>query len=185
MSALRPTIKRLVSSRCDRELTQARVGIMLHFDGSSSDSGAVEWFSDPACNVSYNRLYLDNGDVVQITPNMNHRAWHAGVCRKTATVRDANSAFYGLAAATNEKVPVTDAQFNAIVDDCVALMQQHGWTAADVDTRIVGHDEWAVYKKGHPKAGKLGRKMDPTGLHKKAPILSTQKVRDAVRKRLT
>lgn len=179
---LRPTVKRLASSRCDAKLTQPRVGIMLHFDGSSSDSGAVEWFRDPACRVSYNRLYLDNGDVVQITPSMNHRAWHAGVCRKTKDVRDANSAFYGLSAATDEKVPATQAQFDAIVDDCVALMQTHGWT--DPDQHIVGHEDWAIHDKG-PLKGKLGRKCDPTGLRKQHPILSTQAVRDAVRKRLT
>lgn len=81
---------------------------MLHFDGSVSDTGAWKWFTDPRCNVSYNYLVLDNGDIVSIAPK-DARAWHAGKCRPSGPLNysDANSAFYGVAAATNEKTPVT------------------------------------------------------------------------------
>ncbi len=153
----------------------ARGGIMLHFDDSSNDSSAVEWFTDPACHVSYNRLYLDNGDVVQITPTMEHAAWHAGVCIKP----NANRFYYGLAAATNTKHVVTDAQFASIVHDCVALFHLNGWTKDSVDRRIVGHEDEACFSNG-----KLGRKIDPTGLDKSKPVLSTALVREHVKRML-
>jgi len=149
-----------------------RYGVMLHFDDSSQDEWAVKWFKDPACHVSYNRLYLDNGDVVQITPTMEHVAWHAGQC----TLRFPNTQFYGLAAATNTKVPVTEKQLASIVQDCAALFEINGWRAATVDERIIGHEDVACFANG-----KLGRKIDPTGLHRNTPILSTADVRRRVK----
>jgi N-acetyl-anhydromuramyl-L-alanine amidase AmpD len=149
----------------------ARRGIMLHFDDSSEDKWAVQWFTDPACKVSYNRLYLDDGSVVQITPSIESAAWHAGVCK----TQNANRAYYGLAAATNAKVPVTDKQFESIAHDCAALFHLNGWRAGDVTWRVVGHEDEACFANG-----KLGRKADPTGLDKSAPILSTDAVRERV-----
>jgi N-acetyl-anhydromuramyl-L-alanine amidase AmpD len=175
MILLKP-VKSLFSKNCymARGL-EARKGIMLHFDDSSNDFSAVEWFKDPSCHVSYNRLYLDNGDVVQITPTMLHAAWHAGVCASP----NANRIYYGLAAATNTQHVVTEAQFASIVHDCVALFQIHGWKASEVDTRIVGHEDEACFANG-----KLGRKIDPTGLNKARPILDTKLVREHVRRAL-
>lgn len=172
---LRTPTQSLHSAQCYAPGRTKRVGIMLHFDDSSEDKWAVAWFRDPACHVSYNRLYLDNGDVVEITPSIEHVAWHAGVC----TVKNANSKFYGLSAATNTKVPVTQKQFDSIVNDCVALFQKNGWTKADVEKRIVGHEDLACFA-----SGKLGRKIDPTGLHHEKPILSTHDVREAVKSKL-
>lgn len=154
----------------------ARSGIMLHFDDSSNDESAVEWFSDRTCRVSYNRLYLDSGAVVQITPTMEHAAWHAGVC----LTANANRVFYGLAAATNTAHPATREQFASIVYDCVALFHLNGWTADSVDRRIVGHEDEACFANR-----KLGRKIDPTGLDHTKPILSTVLVREAVKAALS
>lgn len=165
-----------VGSKNFNALRQSRFGVMLHFDDSSSDDSAVQWFRDPACQVSYNRLYLDDGRVVQIVPT-DARAWHAGVCRVTSDVHDANSAFYGLSAATDTRHPVTPQQMEAICRDAAALFVRHGWPAADVERRIVGHEDWAVFPAGHPKAGQLGRKIDPTGYDRAHPILSTEQVR--------
>jgi len=144
---------------------------MLHFDDSSNDSSAVEWFTDPACHVSYNRLYLDNGDVVQITPTMEHAAWHAGVCRTP----NANRAFYGLSAATDTKTLATSKQGESMARDCAALFQLNKWPVSDVGKRIVGHEDEAMPK---------GRKIDPTGLHAGRPILSTVAVRRRVKELL-
>lgn len=166
----------LHSARCYApSIAIARRGVMLHFDDSSNDRSAVEWFTDPTCNVSYNRLYLDNGDPVQITPTMDHAAWHAGVC----LTRNANHVFYGLSVATNTRTPATAAQLEAIAHDCAALFQLHRWAAADVETRIRGHEDEACFANR-----KLGRKIDPTGLHAAQPILSKAAVRQRVRELL-
>lgn len=149
----------------------ARRGIMIHFDDSSSDASAEEWFRDPRCHVSYNRLYLDTGDVVQITPTMEHAAWHAGVC----LTPNANRVFYGLSAATDTKTPVTARQLEAIAHDCAALFLLNRWPAAEVTTRLIGHEDEACFSNG-----KLGRKIDPTGLHPDRPILSKVALRHRV-----
>jgi N-acetyl-anhydromuramyl-L-alanine amidase AmpD len=160
------------------DLVVDRGGIMLHFDDSSEDDWAVEWFRDPACKVSYNRLYLDDGDVVSIAER---RAYHAGDC----LTKWANSVYYGLAAATNAKHPVTEKQLVSILSDCMTIFHFHKWGKSEVTTRIVGHDTQAIYTKHNtpdrPKLwGKLGRKVDPTGLDPKKPILSVEQVRRAV-----
>lgn len=166
-------------------LTSPRFGILLHFDDSSEDYWAVEWFTESGCQVSYNWLVLDDGRCVEIVAPWG-RAWHAGVCRTTPETRDANSAYYGISAATNTKVPVTAAQEDRIVALAVQIFRAHGWPASDVTRRITGHDRIAVYPPGHPKAGQLGRKIDPTGIDARGalrtldPILSVERVRARV-----
>lgn len=168
----------LHSAQCG-PLTVPRYGIMLHFDDSSSDAGAVAWFTDPRCHVSYNALVLDDGRRVDIAP-WDRAAWHAGVCLPGPWGRSANAAFYGVAAATNAKVPVTAPQLDAIVAVCAALFRAHRWPASEAPQRIVGHDMLACFPKGHPKAGQLGRKIDPTGYDLTRPILSVLDVRRRV-----
>lgn len=169
---LRAPVRFLGSANCySNRPIGARRGIMIHFDDSSNDASAEEWFADKRCHVSYNRLYLDNGDVVQITPTMEHAAWHAGVC----LTANANRVFYGLAAATDTKTPVTAKQLESIAHDCAALFVLNRWPATDVTARIVGHEDEAC--DAH---GKLGRKIDPTGLHPDRPILSKVAIRHRV-----
>lgn len=182
MITLLEPVRILASPNCyDKRPIGARSGVMIHFDDSSSDASAEEWFRDPRCHVSYNRLVLDTGDVVQITPTMEHAAWHAGHC----LTPNANRAFYGIAAATDERTPVTPAQLEAIAHDTAALFLLNRWPAADVTRRIRGHDEEAIYTKAEFPTkpalwGKLGRKIDPTGLHPDRPILSLLQLRHRV-----
>jgi murein L,D-transpeptidase YcbB/YkuD len=157
-------IRALHSSNCYRELASPRFGCMIHFDDSSSDESAWRWFTDPACKVSYNRLYLDNGDVVSIADD-DHAAWHAGAC----LTANANSSFYGQSAATNATTPATKKQLDAMIEDTARMFRFHHWPLTDVNRRIRGHDEEAIFTRANtPKRpdlwGKLGRKIDPTGL---------------------
>ena len=172
---LRPVARNLLSKQCFAVRSCAPGGVLIHFDDSSEDHWAVEWFSDPACKVSYNRLYLRDGTIVQITPSMSSCAWHAGVC----LTKNANSYYYGLSAATNNKVPVDAKQLDNMIADTVSIFKFHGWTAADVHARIKGHEEEACFANR-----KLGRKIDPTGTHPEAPILSLPAFRQAVAERL-
>lgn len=175
MTALRPAAQYLDSEQCAPRRACEPGGIMVHFDDSSEDRWAVAWFKDPLCKVSYNRLYLDDGATVQITPSMEQAAYHAGVCR----TKLANSFFYGLAIATNVRVPVKPPQLEALTDDAVRIFRHHGWPAGDVTRRIRGHDEEACFKDG-----RLGRKIDPTGLDPAHPILDVRALRETVVARL-
>jgi N-acetyl-anhydromuramyl-L-alanine amidase AmpD len=146
-------------------LAASRGGIMLHYDDSSSDPSALEWFMDPQCTNGYTWLVLDDGRVVELAdPAL--RTPHAGPCLTPL----ANSHFYGIAAATNGQVPATQAQLDSAVALCVALFRHHAWPAGSVEAvrrRIVGHDEQAVWTEAYTSRrelfGKTGRKVDPTG----------------------
>lgn len=120
-------------------LKEKRIGVMAHYDASTSDAGAVEWMlRDPACKVSYNWLVLDDGTVVDVAPE-NARAWHAGVCKPSdpkMPYRDANSAFYGIAVAAGSKDKVTPKQREAFAQLCAALMRKNKWKGA---WRITSH----------------------------------------------
>jgi N-acetyl-anhydromuramyl-L-alanine amidase AmpD len=146
-------------------LAAPRAGLMLHYDDSSRDDWAVEWFHDSRCTNGYTWLVLDDGRVVELAdPAM--RTPHAGPCR---TPR-ANSAYYGVAAATNGVVPATEAQLASITRVCAAVIRHHGWAlyrGDSLDERIVGHDAQAVWTLAYTKRrelwGTLGRKVDPSG----------------------
>lgn len=146
-------------------LREERLGVLLHYDDSASDAGAVEWLlQDPRCRVSYNWLVLDSGQLVTVAPE-DARAWHAGVCRPSIpalTYHDANSAFYGIAWAGRAGEEVTPAALTAIVALIRRLFQKHHWPTTET-WRITGHGA---------EAWPRGRKIDPTGPNPHRPVLS-------------
>ena len=157
--------ERLHSHVLQQPLGTSRGGIMLHYDDSSSDHSALEWFLDPQCTNGYTWLVLDDGRVVELAdPGL--RTPHAGPC----LTPKANSCFYGIAAATNGLEVATAEQLESIVGCCVTLFRYHAWPAGSVDEvrrRIVGHDEQAVWTEACTSSrelwGTTGRKVDPTG----------------------
>ena len=167
-----PAEKRPIQVSAYNTIRESRVGVMLHFDGSASDAGAKGWFKDPRCRASYHALVLDDGSWVQLAP-WNTRAWHAGVCRPSSArleYRDANSAFYGIAIATNEKTSVYALQLITTAYLVWFRFREEGWNLTET-WRIVGHED---------EAWERDRKMDPTGTDEKRPILRVQDVRDLV-----
>jgi hypothetical protein len=169
-------------------LAAPREGVMLHYDDSTRDDWAVAWFDDPRCHNGYTWLVLDDGSVVELADPA-QRTPHAGPC----LTPNANSAFYGISAATNGVVPATTAQLAAMALTCIALFRFHGWNAEEVLMRIQGHDAQAVWTQSYTRAaglsdetgrgcwGKLGRKVDPTGVRKdRRPIIDVNQVRAAV-----
>jgi hypothetical protein len=187
-----PVFERRHSRVLQSPLAVPRAGVMLHYDDSSRDDWAVEWFDDPKCTNGYTWLALDNGRVIELAdPAM--RTPHAGMC----VTPNANSRFYGVSAATNGKVLATNAQHAAMADCCVALFRFHRWPPSDVAWRIVGHDEQAVWTpestrdegisdaKARALWGKLGRKVDPKGVRADGQaVVDVHAIRAAVAARL-
>ncbi|MBW3630383.1 MAG: N-acetylmuramoyl-L-alanine amidase [Gemmatimonadetes bacterium] len=181
-----PKARTLTGCRNFGALREPRIGVMLHYDDSSSDEGAVAWFTDDRCEVSYNYLVLDDGEYVPIVPE-DKRAWHAGHCKSSAPNKlrytDANSAFVAIAIATNAKKAATRPQLDTVVWLTRREFDRNGWPLTDT-WRIVGHDQEAIYanKADVPKAlrGKRGRKIDPTGPNPARPILSVELVRTRI-----
>lgn len=166
----------MITTRPIREnwgpLRSARGGIMLHYDDSGSDVGALYWLTrDPACRVSYNVLVTDNGVAYVIAP-LDRRAWHAGECRPSDAAhliyRDANSAFYGVAIAAAPGDVATTDQVRGVVEVCTILASRHGWDLRVEPWRITGHAA---------EAWPRGRKIDPTGPDPLRPVLSVAEVR--------
>lgn len=176
--ALRVSLAKPVTKSWGRQPGGARQGILLHYDASRSDKGAVAWLEDDArAEVSYHYLILDSGDVLQIAPP-GTRAYHAGVCkpsRKEFTYSDGNNAFYGVAIAATDGEHATPEQVEAVVQLCHYLYWLEGWNVADT-WRITGHDA---------EAWPRGRKVDPVGERApgskfagQPPVLSVQEVQD-------
>jgi hypothetical protein len=175
-----------------------RRGVMVHFDDSSSDRGALSWFRDPEFRLSYNRAYRDDGTRIRITPSVHHAAYHAGVCLPedgiptqelggtTFRYGGANTGYFGLAitAAANEHITLE--QLDALTTDIAIIFRAAGWSPDDVDDRIVGHDSRAIFNpRDNPKEpqlwGKLGRKIDPTGFNVSDPVIDMGQLREGVR----
>jgi hypothetical protein len=175
-----------------------RRGVMWHFDDSSSDKGAENWFRDPAFKLSYNRAYTDNGRRIRLTPSINTIAYHGGVGIREPGVPDAtlsaeyqhfpygstNTGYFGLAITAGEHDQATMPQFTAIVYDTAVLFRACGWGSDQVASRLVGHNEKAIFNpRDNPDRpllwGKLGRKIDPIG-NVARPVLSLNSGRAAV-----
>jgi N-acetyl-anhydromuramyl-L-alanine amidase AmpD len=184
--------RRVHSHVLEEPLAAPRRGVMLHYDDSSDDESSLAWFKDPRCSNGYTWLVLDDGRLIELADPA-YRTPHAGPC----LMPRANSAYYGIAAATNGVVPATRAQVDTIIDVCVALFRYHGWGDNLVGTRIVGHDAQAIWTleqtrlagipdgKGRYLWGKLGRKVDPTGQRRDGrKILDVEEVRAGVRVQL-
>jgi len=153
---------------------EPRLGVMLHYDASGTDAGAMAWFADPRCGVSYHYLVLDDGSYASIAP-LACAAWHAGRCRTSDPTRlpyrSANRAFYGIAAATDNRVDVTPLQLLTIAWLTRRLFDREGWPVTDT-WRIVSHRSEAVNKDGS-----RGRKSDPEGSDLRNPIFSPDDIR--------
>ena len=184
--------RRVHSHVLEEPLAAPRRGVMLHYDDSSDDESSLAWFKDPRCSNGYTWLVLDDGRLIELADPA-YRTPHAGPC----LMPRANSAYYGIAAATNGLVPATRAQVDTIIDVCAALFRYHAWGDSLVGTRIVGHDAQAIWTleqtrlagipdaKGRYLWGKLGRKVDPTGQRRDGQkILDVDEVRDRVRVQL-
>ncbi len=154
-------------------LRDERIGVMLHYDASGSDAGAVAWFGDERCHVSYQQLVLDDGTFVRIAPD-DKRAWHAGRCKTSDPDRlkykDANSALYGIAIASSGKHGVEPLQLLTTAFLTRRYFELNGWLPGDT-WRIVGHNTEATPR---------GRKTDPEGSDPKNPILSVDHIRQLV-----
>lgn len=152
------------------KLFDVRLGVMLHYDGSASDAGAVDWMlRHPDCKVSYHWLVLDDGAKVRVAPD-EARAFHAGVCRPSEprlTYRDANSAFLAIAAAATDGNVITQAQYGTILLLVIEYFRQQGWPLRE-SWRLVGHET---------EAWPRGRKHDPRGSNPARPVLSVPEVR--------
>ena len=151
-------------------LREIRKGVMLHYDASRSDAGAVVWLSPPDIRASYNLIVYDDGSWTTVAP-LEARAWHAGKCRPSEGVvayEDANSAFYGIAILNSGREDVTPRQMITTAWLTRRLFLRHGWSVGEI-WRLTTHSA---------EAWPRGRKIDPEGPDPLNPILSRADILD-------
>lgn len=160
---------------------EPRIAVMLHFDASSTDLGSVGWFKMAGARLAgYHFLVMDDGTYVTMGP-YNARMYHAGVCRPSdellahgLTYRDANSAFIGIAIAADQDDVITPIQLMCMAALTRNVFEKEKWDTDEI-WRIVGHDQ---------EAWERGRKIDPTGLDPKHPVVSVDFVQRLVKYRI-
>ena len=133
-------------------LYETRIGIMIHLDASGSDTGSLNWFGNSDCKCVYHWIVMDDGRVIGLV-QPTRRSWHAGKCRpsgQTDLYQDANSAFYGLAAAATIGDTITPPQLKSLARVVRDIMEHEGWS--DIRRRLTGHSA---------EAWPRGRKTDP------------------------
>ena len=151
-------------------LRETRQGVMLHYDGSSTDAGGISWLASPSIKASYNLVVPDDGSWATVAP-LRARAWHAGRCRPSEGVipyDDANSAFYGIAILNSGREDVTPRQMLTAAWLIRRIFERHGWHVTETE-RLTTHSA---------EAWPRGRKIDPEGPDPNNPILSRADILD-------
>ena len=69
---------KILGSNWNEELSEPRMGVMLHYDGSVTDAGSIAWLAGPDIKVSYNWIVLDSGNIIPIAP-ATARAWRCSI----------------------------------------------------------------------------------------------------------
>jgi N-acetyl-anhydromuramyl-L-alanine amidase AmpD len=144
-----------------------RNGVMLHYDASVTDRGALEWLVSPKCKLGYNFLVWDDGRVFEII-DRSKRAPHAGESRSSTPRLPyppdcANSVFYGVAIAAGGRAGdrATPKQITAVAELCRELFAAHGWPLTDT-WRLTSH---------HLEAWPRKRKLDIPGPDLTKPVM--------------
>jgi hypothetical protein len=166
------------------KLREPRIGVMLHYDGSTSDAGAIAWLlRDERCKVSYTDIVTDDGKITHVAPR-NARAWHAGACKPSHPrfkYRDANSAFYGLSVACGGLDIATKPQILGVVTTILEYFAIEGWSLNDI-WRITDHEAEAWPRRRKVDIWGDKEKRSKAGLI--VPVLDIDTVREDVRQAL-
>ena len=127
--------------------------LVLHYTGMASGEAALERLTDAEAKVSAHYMVEEDGRVFQLVEE-DRRAWHAGV-GEWAGITDINSASVGIEIVNGgHNVPnpdgslpdFPDAQINALIPLCKAVMARHGIKPS----RVVGHSDTAPGRKDDP-----------------------------------
>jgi N-acetylmuramoyl-L-alanine amidase len=127
--------------------------LVLHYTGMESGQAALNRMTDPAAKVSAHYMIEQDGQVFELVGE-DHRAWHAGVA-EWAGVTNVNSASIGIELVNGgHNVPnpdgtlpnFPDAQINALIPLCKAIMARHEILAK----HVVGHSDIAPERKDDP-----------------------------------
>ena len=122
--------------------------LVLHYTDMLSTEAAIARLTDPESQVSAHYVVSEAGEVASLVPE-SERAWHAG----ESSWRDhvgINARSIGIEIAnpghTNGYVPFPDAQMEAVIALCWAIVGRHPIPSRN----IVGHSDIAFLRKIDP-----------------------------------
>lgn len=118
-------------------------GIVAHHTGGSNTPSSEIAYGIPSLEGPLSQLHLaQDGTVTVIAVGV---AWHAGAGSWPGLPEDnANFHTIGIEAANNGTEGWSDAQYDAYVGICAAILRKLGHGAE----RVIGHKEWAGPKQG-------------------------------------
>lgn len=132
----------------DRKNGTAPSLIILHYTGMPTAQGALSRMCDPAAEVSAHYMIDKDGTAYQLVDE-EKRAWHAGVSRWNGET-DINSHSIGIELVNGGHEigyePFPDAQIEALITLCRAIMSRHGIKPEGV----IGHQHIAPERKYDP-----------------------------------
>lgn len=120
--------------------------ILLHYDGATNETSAINWMTQKGSNVSSDLHISKSGKITQLAP-FNKITWHAGKSEWKGLV-GLNKYSIGIEQQNpNAKAIWTEVQIKTVIEVCRALVK-----AYPSITEILAHSEVATPK---------GRKDDP------------------------
>jgi N-acetylmuramoyl-L-alanine amidase len=122
--------------------------LLLHYTGMRNAEAALQRLCDPAAEVSAHYLIHEDGEIVQMVPEM-RRAWHAGAAA-WGRQRDINSHSIGIEIVNPghdhgyRDFPAR--QIDAVVALCSDILERH----AIKPERVLAHSDVAPLRKEDP-----------------------------------
>ncbi len=118
------------------------VYIIMHYDGASNSTSAIEWMTDARSKVSAHLHISRTGVVTQLAP-FNVRCWHAG-SSTWAGLKGLNTYSIGIELQNKGQEIYTEKQISIALEVCRAIISEY--PIRD----ILGHSDIAPGRKEDP-----------------------------------
>ncbi|WP_448137493.1 N-acetylmuramoyl-L-alanine amidase [Sphingobacterium siyangense] len=118
------------------------VYIIMHYDGASNATSAIDWMTDSRSKVSAHLHISRDGVITQLAP-FNIKCWHAGLST-WAGQRDLNNCSIGIELQNKGTESYTEKQINVAIAVCKTIVRTYSIR------EILGHSDIAPGRKEDP-----------------------------------
>jgi Negative regulator of beta-lactamase expression len=118
------------------------VYIIMHYDGATNGTSAIEWMTDARSKVSAHLHISRDGVITQLAP-FNIKCWHAGVSA-WAGQKDLNNCSIGIELQNKGQEAYTEKQIDAAIIVCKTICVTYPIRV------ILGHSDIAPGRKEDP-----------------------------------
>jgi len=118
------------------------VYIIMHYDGASNATSAIDWMTDSRSKVSAH-LHISREGVVTQLASFNIKCWHAGIST-WAGQKNLNNYSIGIELQNKGKEAYTEKQINMAIEVCKTIIGTYPIR------EILGHSDIAPGRKEDP-----------------------------------